>query len=129
MNMDVSAALDVAIRAHAGQVDKAGRPYIMHIVRVMAGVPVDDEDAQIVAALHLVAQMSDWTIGELRLWFAPHICDAIDAVAVREDEGLTEFFTRCNGNDLANTVIQSIGHDHIMLMGAESEPINDVMTA
>jgi hypothetical protein len=48
MNDLVHRAKDLAYRAHAGQVDKAGRPYIEHVARVAAAVrkdllcPVDD---------------------------------------------------------------------------------------
>ena len=38
----VSRAKALAIRAHAGQVDKAGRPYIEHVARVAAAVSNSD---------------------------------------------------------------------------------------
>lgn len=44
-------AKDLAHRAHAGQVDKAGRPYIEHVARVAARV-ADDPEAEAVAWLH-----------------------------------------------------------------------------
>jgi (p)ppGpp synthase/HD superfamily hydrolase len=31
-------AIEIAAKAHAGQVDKAGEPYILHPIRVMLGV-------------------------------------------------------------------------------------------
>lgn len=50
MNL-VERAKDLAYRAHAGQVDKAGRPYIEHVARVAAAVS-DDPEAEAVAWLH-----------------------------------------------------------------------------
>ncbi len=47
----VERAKDLAHRAHAGQVDKAGRPYIEHVARVAAAVS-DDPEAEAVAWLH-----------------------------------------------------------------------------
>lgn len=47
----VERAKDLAHRAHAGQVDKAGRPYIEHVARVAAAVS-DDPEAEVVAWLH-----------------------------------------------------------------------------
>lgn len=47
----VERAKDLAHRAHAGQVDKAGRPYIEHVARVAAAVD-DDPEAEAVAWLH-----------------------------------------------------------------------------
>lgn len=47
----VQRAKDLAYRAHAGQVDKAGRPYIEHVARVAAAC-ADDPEAEAVAWLH-----------------------------------------------------------------------------
>lgn len=54
----VSRARDLAHRAHAGQVDKAGRPYIEHVARVAAAV-ADDPEAEAVAWLHDVLEDCD----------------------------------------------------------------------
>lgn len=55
MNELVQRAKDLAYRAHAGQVDKAGRPYIEHVARVAAAVS-DDPEAEAVAWLHDVVE-------------------------------------------------------------------------
>lgn len=47
----VERAKQLAERAHAGQVDKAGRPYIEHVARVAAAVAADTQ-AEAVAWLH-----------------------------------------------------------------------------
>lgn len=51
----VERAKELAHRAHAGQVDKAGRPYIEHVARVAAAVS-DDPGAEAVAWLHDVIE-------------------------------------------------------------------------
>ena len=51
----VGRARELAHRAHAGQVDKAGRPYIEHVARVAAAV-ADDPEAEAVAWLHDVLE-------------------------------------------------------------------------
>ena len=54
--MDIVAqAKELAYRAHAGQVDKAGRPYIEHVARVASRV-ADDPEAEAVAWLHDVLE-------------------------------------------------------------------------
>ena len=55
MNDLIERAKALAYRAHAGQVDKAGRPYIEHVARVAAAVS-DDPGAEIVAWLHDVLE-------------------------------------------------------------------------
>lgn len=54
----VERAKALACRAHAGQVDKAGRPYIEHVTRVAAAVS-DDPEAEVVAWLHDVREDCD----------------------------------------------------------------------
>ena len=58
--MTIAIALKVAIDAHAGQVDKAGRPYIEHLVRVAFEV-FHFMNADLVAAalLHDVLEDTD----------------------------------------------------------------------
>lgn len=51
----VARARTLAMEAHAGQVDKAGQPYIGHVGRVAAAVRGDD-DAEVVAWLHDVLE-------------------------------------------------------------------------
>ena len=41
--MDILRAYKIACQLHAGQTDKAGRPYIEHLTRVMLTVQMDDE--------------------------------------------------------------------------------------
>ena len=61
----VQRAKDLAHRAHAGQVDKAGRPYIEHVARVAAAC-VDDCVAEAVAWVHDV--LEDCTSYEEEFW-------------------------------------------------------------
>lgn len=51
MDQLVERAKALAYRAHAGQLDKAGRPYIEHVARVAAAVS-DDPEAETAAWLH-----------------------------------------------------------------------------
>ncbi|MBO1748942.1 phosphohydrolase [Stenotrophomonas indicatrix] len=51
----VERAKELAHRAHAGQVDKAGRPYIEHVARVAKAVS-DDPNAEAIAWLHDVLE-------------------------------------------------------------------------
>ena len=55
MREAVERAKELARRAHAGQIDKAGRPYIEHVARVAAAVS-DDPEAEAVAWLHDVLE-------------------------------------------------------------------------
>lgn len=50
MNELLEKALRIAVEAHAGQMDKAGKPYIFHPLRVCCQCFTDEE--KIVAFLH-----------------------------------------------------------------------------
>lgn len=56
-------AIEIAAKAHAGQIDKAGAPYVLHPIRVMLRMKTVEE--MIVAVLHDVVEDSSWTVEEL----------------------------------------------------------------
>lgn len=100
--MSIERALEIALGAHAGQTDRAGEPYIMHVIRVMAACK--DRDAQIVAALHDVVEDSDWTLNELSFEFPPHIILAVDAITKRGKEPYFNYLRRVSTSKLATAV-------------------------
>lgn len=57
-------AFIVAIKAHQGQKDKGGKPYILHPIRVSLNVKGKDE--KIVALLHDVIEDTSYTIDDLK---------------------------------------------------------------
>ncbi|MEI6226906.1 MAG: HD domain-containing protein, partial [Deltaproteobacteria bacterium] len=64
--MRIDQAIGVAANAHLGQLDKAGKPYILHPLRVMMSVKSPSLDsARIVAVLHDVVEDSAWTVEKL----------------------------------------------------------------
>lgn len=71
----VERAKAIAHRAHAGQVDKAGRPYIEHVSRVAAAVS-DDPEAEAVAWLHDVLEDCPGFVSDLEA-FPAHIRRAV----------------------------------------------------
>jgi hypothetical protein len=61
--MDLDEALELAELHHSGQVDKAGRPYIGHISRVVDAVDTPEE--KLAAALHDLLEDTDMTAADL----------------------------------------------------------------
>ena len=59
-------ALQIASKAHEGQRDKGGRPYILHPIRVMMSLENEDEETQIVAVLHDVVEDTQVTGEDLK---------------------------------------------------------------
>lgn len=96
-------ACKTARTAHAGQVDKGGRPYIEHIDAVAAGV--DDPVAKTVAYLHDVLEDSDITAGDLKaLGFTDEVIEAVETLTRTEGESYDRFIDRVSGNPLAAQV-------------------------
>ena len=94
-------AIAIAMDAHAGQLDKAGQPYILHPLRLMFRFEIEVE--QIVAVMHDVVEDSEVTLGDLRgSLFSEQIVEAIDCLTKREGEAYEDFITRVLSNDLAS---------------------------
>ena len=86
-------AVAIAERQHAGQVDKAGRAYIEHPMRVMAAMDTDAE--RIVAVLHDVIEDGDVTLAQLAdEGFPSYLLAALDAVTKRAGETYEDFVAR-----------------------------------
>ncbi len=78
-------AIELAARAHAGQRDKGGQPYILHPLRVMMAVTTDAE--RIAAVLHDIVEDTSITFDDLVAeGFADDIVDAIRALTKFEGE-------------------------------------------
>ncbi|GBD48127.1 HD domain-containing protein [Methylopila sp. Yamaguchi] len=96
-------AIQIATEAHAGQVDKAGAPYIMHSMRVAFACPVGD--ARIVAVLHDVVEDTPWTLEGLRAeGFSEAVLAGVDAVTRREGETYMEFVDRAAKDPIGRIV-------------------------
>ena len=88
-------AIRIAVAAHQGQLDRAGQPYILHPLRVMARCQSADE--KIVAVLHDVVEDTHWSFDDLRKeGFSEVIIQALDCVTKREGEPYEDFVRRSN---------------------------------
>src|SRR5205823_1026727 len=93
----IEKALQIAARAHEGQVDKQGLPYILHLLRVMDGV--EGLDAKIVAILHDVIEDTSVGIADLEAaGFATTVLDAVRCVTHADGESYAEYVVRCQAD-------------------------------
>ena len=77
-------ALQIAQKAHAGQVDKAGKDYILHPMTVASYMDTDTEKT--IAYLHDVLEDTDVTVVALRKIFPNEIVDTLITLTHRKDE-------------------------------------------
>ena len=93
-------AISIATQPHAGQTDKSGKPYILHLLRVM--MKGETEDEMICGVLHDLVEDTDWTFERLKQeGFPDTVIEAISLVTKSENENYSDFVERISGNDLA----------------------------
>jgi (p)ppGpp synthase/HD superfamily hydrolase len=97
-------AIAIAAEAHAGQVDKAGAPYVLHPLRMMLTLSSNAE--RIVAVLHdLVEDCPGWTFERLRSeGFCEEVVSALRSVTKRHDEDYEAFVRRAAENPIGRKV-------------------------
>ena len=99
--MNLEKAIEIAVKAHQGQKDKFGAPYIGHIMRVMNMGRTDEE--KICGVLHDIVEDTDWTFEQLAAeGFSPTIIEALRCVTkLSEEEDYEHFVQRTLQNRLA----------------------------
>lgn len=97
-------AIEIATEAHKGQLDKSGKEYIGHPLRVMEMGKTEDE--KIVGVLHDVIEDTDWTFEKLEAeGFSPEVIAALRCVTkITENENYDAFIDRVKKNPLAVAV-------------------------
>lgn len=67
-NTQLARAIALAATAHQDQTDKAGRPYILHCLKVMHYLRSDDDELMAIAVLHDTVEDTEVTFQHLRTW-------------------------------------------------------------
>jgi (p)ppGpp synthase/HD superfamily hydrolase len=99
----VEDAVAIAARAHRGQKDKAGAPYLLHPLRMM--MRMNSEAAMMAAVLHDVVEDTDWTLERLREeGFSEEVLAAVDCLTHRDGESYQAFVERVRTNPIARQV-------------------------
>lgn len=116
---DLDKAIKLACKAHEGQVDKAGQPYILHPLRLM--LKFKNKQEQVVAVLHDAIEDSDMTLEYLASYgFSELTLDALDCLSKRKNESYEEFIERILTNELARKIKIEDIKDNLDLTRIES---------
>jgi (p)ppGpp synthase/HD superfamily hydrolase len=93
-------AIAIAVKAHKGQRDKGGAPYILHPLRMM--LPLETEAERITAVLHdVVEDCEGWSFKKLHdEGFSEEIIMALKSVTKRNGETYEEFIRRSATNPI-----------------------------
>ena len=96
-------ALCIAYKAHEGQVDKTGIPYIFHPFH--RAESMTDENSTIVALLHDVIEDTDWTIDDLeKEGFNEDILTALKLMTHNPAEPYMDYISRLSTCPVARQV-------------------------
>ena len=101
-SIDVAAARALATKAHEGQTDKAGLPYITHPERVASRLSTPE--AQVVGWLHDTVEDTPITLRDIEATFGPETAAAVDAISRRDGEPWPDYLDRVAANPMARQV-------------------------
>lgn len=100
---DLQRALEIAVTAHKGQVQKSGAPYVLHPLRLM--FLVDSEEEQIAAVLHDVVEDTHWELAELKSeGFSQVVLDALDCLTHQDGVDYKSYIEKVASNSVARAV-------------------------
>ena len=103
-------ASKIAYKAHEGQTDKAGVPYIFHPIHIAE--QMDSEESCVVALLHDVIEDSDITLEILSKYFNDDIITALRVLTKKENDDYVMYIKRVKTNKLAAKVkIKDLEHN------------------
>lgn len=93
-------AIRLAAKVHRGQVDRFGKPYILHVMRVM--MRGQDLEEQLLGALHDVLERSELTVDDLaKKGFPPRVLKALLHISRVEPETYEQYIDRVVQDNLA----------------------------
>jgi hypothetical protein len=96
-------AIEIAVAAHAAQLNKAGQPYVLHPLRVMLSLNTEEE--RIVGVLHDVVEDTATTMEDLRqAGFSIRVLTALALVTHQKGVPYAEYIARCADNPIAKAV-------------------------
>ena len=99
----IEKSLKIALKAYAGQKDKAGKTYILHPLRLMNNVDTEEEMA--IALLHDVIEDSDFTEHDLLDKGIPSkVIEAVKCLSKLDGENYDDFIDRVLENELATKI-------------------------
>jgi len=115
----IEKSLEIALKAYAGQTDKAGTTYILHPLRLMSKMETDEEMS--VALLHDVIEDSDITADDLLADGIPStVVTAVQCLTKNKGENYEAFIIRVLENKLATKIKKVDIEDNINVLRLNS---------
>jgi (p)ppGpp synthase/HD superfamily hydrolase len=102
LNPRESEALEFAFDAHKAQIDKQGKPYILHVLRVAFSVfEHSTENVLIAALLHDTVEDTNVTLLDIEARFGDRVTAAVDHLTRRPRETYPDYIQRLKLDPIA----------------------------
>jgi (p)ppGpp synthase/HD superfamily hydrolase len=99
MANNLARAIALAASEHLEQLDKGGKPYILHPLRMMMRLRTTDEELMAIAVLHDVVEDCGVSYADLQLeGMSDRVIAGVKALTKQRGETYEEFITRCLTN-------------------------------
>ena len=96
-------AINIAYKAHEGQLDRSGIPYIFHPMHIAEQMTT--EETCIVAILHDVVEDTDVTLDELKeAGFSENVINAINLLTHRDEVPYLDYVRALKDDPIASVV-------------------------
>jgi len=114
-------AILLAVKAHHGQTDRSGEPYILHPLRLM--FRQNSTATRIAAVLHDVVEDTTVTFEQLAdAGFSEEILDAVALLTHNPPDSYEDYVTRLKTNPIARAVKLADLEDNMRLERLAGEP-------
>lgn len=99
----LESAIRLAAKVHKGQLDRFGKPYVLHVMRVM--MRGHDLEEQVLGALHDILERSTLTLADIEKKDYPvRVVKALDHITRRKEEDYEGYIERVMEDGLAMRV-------------------------
>lgn len=103
MNKVFETALRIALSAHAGQVDKSGKPYILHPLAVAS--QLDSLELKVIALLHDTIEDTETTAEDLIAEGIPEdLVKVVETLTKPKDQSYEDYLRHIKNNPMAVAV-------------------------
>ena len=124
---DLGDSIEIMRKAHEGQIDKSGRPYYLHPLRVAMRLASGTADERHAALLHDVVEDTTLTLQDLRaLGYSERVLELVDILTRRKPAGEShrEYLERivASGDRAALRVKLADLYDNMSLARSRSLP-------
>jgi len=100
MTATLQDAVKMARKAHLGQVDKIGLPYILHPIAVMNDPSLTTEIEKMVAVLHDVVEDTEYEVEDL-VSYGVEVQRAVQALTHKKGDSYAKYLEQVARNNLA----------------------------